>query len=329
MSAAIKRRILTIDGGGLKGIVPAAFLAELEKQVERPLHEYFDLIVGTSTGGIIAAGIACGMRAEEIVDIYKKSGPRIFPTGNWFTRLKLWMNWVVRTKYPTSVLRAELEHHFQEALIGDARTRLVIPSWNPTGQGVYIWKTRHCGRFRLDHSKPIVEALVSTASAPTYFSSSLKRGGTGLIDGGVWANNPMLVAAVEAVGVLGWNAHDVYMLALGCIKEDYIPPSGGGLLRWALPAPTVFMQGQSSGAVGGTYLLLGDRPNAPERVFRLEASVPSGKFALDGANNLDQMERMGRDFARQRLDHLLSLFFRDQVTPFVPLPKEALDEEVA
>jgi patatin-like phospholipase/acyl hydrolase len=126
--------------------------------------------------------------------------------------------------------------------VGAARTRLVIPSWNPTGQGVYVWKTRHCGRFKMDHNKPVLDALVSTASAPTYFSSSRASGGTGLVDGGVWANNPMLVAAVEALGVLRWRAEDIRMLALGCVKEDFIPPPGGGLLRWALPAPQVFLQ---------------------------------------------------------------------------------------
>jgi patatin-like phospholipase/acyl hydrolase len=65
------RRILTIDGGGLKGTVPAAFLAALEEHIDRPLHEYFDLIVGTSTGGIIAAGLAMGMSAREILAIYE------------------------------------------------------------------------------------------------------------------------------------------------------------------------------------------------------------------------------------------------------------------
>ena len=209
MSASGKRRILTIDGGGLKGMVPAALLAELEQHVDRPLHEYFDLIVGTSTGGIIAAGLAFGLRASEIVKIYRDSGPRIFPAVNWRARLWLGMAGLVRAKYPTSVLRAELTRHFGDARIGAARTRLVIPSWNPTGQGVYVWKTRHCGRFRVDHRQPIVDALVSSASAPTYYSSSLETGGTGLIDGGVWANNPMLMATVEALGVLRWNAEDV------------------------------------------------------------------------------------------------------------------------
>lgn len=323
------RRILTIDGGGLKGMVPAALLAELERHVERPLHEYFDLIVGTSTGGIIAAGLAFGLRAEEIVRIYKDSGPRIFPTLRMRSRLWLSLAGLVRAKYPTSVLRAELARHFGDARIGASRTRLVIPSWNPTGQGVYVWKTRHCGRFRMDHQRPIVDALVSTASAPTYFSSSRESGGTGLVDGGVWANNPMLVAAVEAVGVLRWRPEAVRMLSLGCVKEDFVPPAGGGLLTWALPAPQVFLQGQSSGSLGGAYLLLGDRPTSPARVFRLEATAPKGRFSLDGTDGLETMEHLGRTLARHRIEQLLPMFFDAPARPFVPLPDNASDSSVS
>lgn len=310
-------------------MVPAAMLAELEKQISQPLHEYFDLIVGTSTGGIIAAGLALGMRAEDIVQFYHESGPRIFPTLKAHSRLWMRLTGLVRAKFPTSVLRAELHKHFQNALIGDMRTRLVIPSWDPAGQGVYIWKTRHCGRFRMDHKRPILEALVSTSSAPTYFSSSTKSGGTGLIDGGVWANNPMLLAAVEALGVLRWRSESVQMLALGCIKEDFMPPETGGCLQWAYPASSLFLQGQASGSYGGTYLLLGDRPNAPKRVFRFEANAPKDKFTLDGADGLEKMECMGRTLARHNLDLLRPVFFKAPVIPFIPLPDDASDEAIS
>lgn len=310
-------------------MVPAAMLAELEKQIDQPLHEYFDLIVGTSTGGIIAAGLALGMRAEDIVKFYYESGPRVFPTLKMHSRLWLRLSGLVRVKFPTTVLRSELAKHFKDNCIGDARTRLVIPSWNPAGQGVYIWKTRHCGRFRMDHKRPIIEALISTSSAPTYFSASSKSGGTGLIDGGIWANNPMLMAAVEALGVLRWNAESVRMLALGCIKEDFMPPEGGGCLQWAYPVTNLFLQGQASGSLGGAYLLLGDRPNAPQRVFRIEGNAPKDQFKLDGAEGLEKMERMGQTLARHSLDLLRPVFFNEPVIPFIPLPDDASDEAIS
>jgi uncharacterized protein len=236
---------------------------------------------------------------------------------------------LARAKYPTSVLRAELEKHFATTTIGTARTRLVIPSWDPVAQTVHVWKTRHCGRFRMDHKKPIVDALVSTASAPTYFSSSPEMGGTGLIDGGVWANNPMLLAVVEALGVLQWRPESIRMLSLGCVREDFIAPEGGGKLRWAIPASQVFLQGQASGSCGGAYLLLGDRPNTPERVFRLEATAPKGHFSLDGADGLRKMKALGESLARHRLDQLLPIFFDKPAEPFVPIPDGALDSAIS
>lgn len=324
-----RRRILTIDGGGLKGMIPAAFLANVEAQLGQPLHQYFDLIVGTSTGGIIAAGIALGMPAEHIASIYRDHGPRIFPTLTWRSRARLWFAGLTRAKYPTATLRKVLNEQFADLRIGESKTRLVIPSWDRTAQREHVWKTRHCGRFRNDFAKPIVEALVSTASAPTYFSSAPGHGGTGLVDGGVWANNPMLVATVEALGVLKWNPASVQMLSLGCVREDDIPPESGGLLRWALPGVNLLMQAQSRFAIGGAYLLLGDRPNSPRRILRIEASAPKGHFSLDGASGLPEMERLGGSLGRNHLDQLRPIFFDVPTIAFRPLPADAKDEEVS
>lgn len=323
------RRILTIDGGGLKGTIPAAFLAALEEHIDRPLHEYFDLIVGTSTGGIIAAGLAMGMSAREILAIYEKDGPCIFPTTTWYSRTLIWMKGWVRARYPASILRSTLTRHFGATRIGEARTRLVIPSWEPEGQTVYVWKTRHCGRFHFDHKRQIVEALISTASAPTYFASAHKSGGTGLIDGGVWANNPMYIAAVEALGVLKWRAEALRMLALGCVKEDYIPPDGGGRLRWASAAPELFLQAQSRSSLASTCLLLDDRGNTPKRIFRIEASAPSDHFKLDSASQIPVMKSLGESLARQYIERLRPIFFGSPVTQFVPLPDEADDASIS
>jgi hypothetical protein len=323
------RRILTIDGGGLKGTIPAAFLAAIEEQTKRPLYEYFDLIVGTSTGGIIAAGLAMGMSAREILEIYEKDGPHIFPTTTCYSRALIWIKGWVRAKYPTSVLRSTLTRHFGATRIGEARTRLVIPSWEPEGQTVHVWKTRHCGRFRFDHKRQVVEALVSTASAPTYFASSLRSGGTGLIDGGIWANNPMYVAAVEALGVLKWRPEALRVLALGCVREDYVPPDGGGRLRWAPVAPELFLQAQSRSSLASTCLLLNDRSNPPERIFRIEASAPKDHFQLDNASQIPTMRSLGESLARRYVERLQPIFFGGPATQFVPLPDEADDAAIS
>jgi hypothetical protein len=323
------RRILTIDGGGLKGTIPAAFLAALEDHIDKPLHEYFDLIVGTSTGGIIAAGLAMGMKARDVLAIYERDGPRIFPTMTWWSRSVVWCKGWIRTKYPISVLRDKLTDAFGATRVGDARTRLVIPSWNPEAQTVHVWKTRHCGRFHIDHKVRLVEALVSTASAPTYFASSRKDGGTGLIDGGVWANNPMLIAVVEALGVLRWEPESVRMLALGCVKEDFIAPASGGQLRWAPIAAKLFLQAQSTSSLTSACLLLGDRGNPPQRIFRIEASAPAGHFKLDSSKEIPVMKTLGQNLARQHIDQLRPVFFASPARSFVPLPDDADETAIA
>ena len=270
-----------------------------------------------------------GLRADGIASIYRDAGPRIFPTLSWASRAWVWTAGWVRTKYPTARLRAELQSQFGDRQIGEAQTRLVVPSWDRTAQREYVWKTRHCGRFRSDHTKPIVNALISTASAPTYFSCASRHGGTGLVDGGVWANNPMLIATIEALGVLKWAPESVHMLSLGCVREDEIPPESGGLIRWARPGTTLLMQAQSRLAIGGTYLLTGDRPNSPRRIFRIEATAPKGYFSLDGAHALSEMEGLGHSLARQYLDHVGPIFFNGPASPFKPLPVDAADDDLA
>src|SRR5579862_7682308 len=108
------RRILTIDGGGIKGVFPAAFLATLEQQLGRPIGRYFDLIAGTSTGGIIAIGLGLGLSAGDILKLYVEQGPAIFgqdhgSVQNWFRQKLRGMAHLVATKHSSEPLRRALE----------------------------------------------------------------------------------------------------------------------------------------------------------------------------------------------------------------------------
>jgi patatin-like phospholipase/acyl hydrolase len=116
------RRILSIDGGGVKGVMPAAFLAAVEQSIGRPIGDYFDLIAGTSTGGIIALGLGLGMPATDIVRFYEDLGPAIFGGS------RLWR--IVRragvSAYTSQPLRAALKEKFADRRLGESRTRLVM-----------------------------------------------------------------------------------------------------------------------------------------------------------------------------------------------------------
>ena len=133
-----KRRILCIDGGGIHGTFPAALLAELEQHLDNPIGSYFDLIAGTSTGGIIAIALSLGYQASEILDLYETRGPEIFGQlrhnpRRFVLRLSRRLRWLYRHKYGPEALRDALHTTLGEKRIGDAQTRLVVPAWKSRG----------------------------------------------------------------------------------------------------------------------------------------------------------------------------------------------------
>lgn len=234
-----KRRILCIDGGGILGTFPAAFLASLEEHLEgRPIGSYFDLIAGTSTGGIIALGLGMGLRALELLDLYERRGPEIFGQGRGaiadfiFDKLRC-RRWLMMNKHDSGPLRKALEDTLGSKRIGDARTRLLIPAWNPVARSVYIYKTAHHARLRNDYKCLAVDAALATSAAPTYFRRHITQHSVGLTDGGTWANNPIALATVEAVTLLGWPRTSLHILSLGCLEETYKVPKWAGMDRLA------------------------------------------------------------------------------------------------
>ena len=137
-------------------IACAAFLAGLEQNLDRPIGSYFDLIAGTSTGGILALGLGMGLPASRLLQFYETSGPEIFGQHRgWMGNAVAWtarhIRWSYRRKHDSGPLRAALTDAFGDGRIGDAQTRLLIPAWNPISRGVYIYKTAHHPRLRSDY----------------------------------------------------------------------------------------------------------------------------------------------------------------------------------
>ena len=108
----------------------------------------------------------------------------------------------------------------------------MIPAWNPTTRNLYVYKTAHHPRFSTDYKDRAVDVAMATAAAPTYFREHITDDDVGLIDGGVWANNPMGAAVVEAVAVLGWPADRLQVLSLGSLEETYASKSGWYRHAW-------------------------------------------------------------------------------------------------
>lgn len=309
---------------------PASFLAALEDDLHEPIGRYFDLIAGTSTGGILAIGLALGLEAKALLSLYQNNGPEIFGQSGHANRLANWLSFkraklrhLSRPKHDVERLRATLEPILSHKRIGDATTRLIIPAWDSGHNGVYIYKTAHHPRLKTDYKKPMLDAALATAAAPTYFKTHRNVDQTGLIDGGIWCNNPTGIAAVEAITLLGWKREDLRILSLGCINETYtLPDNLNGLNFGFHPTRSIdlFMDGQSQGALG-TAKLITDHPHSGEALFRYDAQAPAGLFALDDTSKIDKLAGLGASLAREAKPKLTPIFFQHAAEPFDPVHK--------
>ncbi len=317
-----QRRILCIDGGGILGTFPAAFLAALEENLSQPIGRYFDLIAGTSTGGIIALGLGLGLRAAEILEFYEHDGPRIFADdGSSFMR---WISGRIRairhiavSKYSSDRLKGALINAFGTLKIGDSQTRLILPAWNPAAQRVYIYKTAHHPRLTFDYKVSAVDAALATASTPTYFRQHISSNDVGLVDGGIWANNPIAVATVEALAVLSWPTTAINILSLGCMDEIYTIPQNPGWGTLNAKLIKLLMDGQKHGAMGMAKLLTGHE-HERYAIHRVDHTINSGRHSLDDTRSIRELKGIGYARAREYLPRLERIFFTSPAEEFLP-----------
>lgn len=306
------KRILSIDGGGIKGVFPAAFLASIEQNLGRSVTRHFDLIAGTSTGGIIALGLGLGLSASDILGFYEQHGPTIFYGNKWLNKAKQ----VVGAKYSNNALKNALETTFQDKRLGESSTRLVIPAMNPIDGQVHIFKTAHHEHLREDYKCLAVDVALGTSAAPTFFPVHTTEGGVPLLDGGLWANNPVGFAVVEAIGMLKWPAEEISVLSIGCTSEplDLIwGKRSPGLVYWARKIIETFMVSQSSASSGVAYTLL-----SHEQVQRFSPVVSRGMFKLDSVKAIPKLKALGNSEGRKAIQ-FLTHFFNTDAEPFVPV----------
>lgn len=308
--------ILSLDGGGIKGVFEAAFLAETEESINPPLASYFDLIAGTSTGGIIALGLGLGISPSALLDFYKSHGPLIFqrPGGNRLPRWLYWCKDKFASKYGQGHLRTALASAFGDAKLGDARNRLLIPAFNLSAGEIHIYKTCHHPRFQTDHKVKAVDVALATTAAPTYFPVHRSPHGMLMIDGGIWANNPTGMAVVEAVSVLNIPRTEMAVLSVGCTQGvSDLTKGGSGELNWIRRALDCAMLGQSFGSLGTAAMLVDH-----ESIFRVCPPVSPDRFSLDSAAGIEQLEALGRFEARKALPELKKRFFTTYAPSFTP-----------
>ncbi len=316
-------RILSIDGGGIRGIFPSSFLAGLEERFLNgsSISEYFDLITGTSTGGIIALGLAAGLRAAEIRDLYLERGCEIFPPmpsgliGNLRRKCREWRRYV-RVSYDQKALMRIMHETFGSRKFGDARTRLCIPSCEGHHGEVYIFKTPHHSDFRNDAHESMTKVALSTSVAPTYFRP-FEDGGYIFVDGGIWANNPIMVGLVDALSCYSVTRERVQILSLGCGETPYIVRGSkiriGGILHWH---DIIFaaMKFESLNAMGQAQLLIG-----ADGVTRIDARPGGIPIPLDDwTRAVAELPKAAASSLDEHGENVASIFLSEKISPYRP-----------
>jgi uncharacterized protein len=301
-------RILSLDGGGIMGAFTASVLATLEEHTNQHIRDHFDLIAGTSTGGIIAIGLGMGKSARKICDFYRDEGPNIFPSGGFLGGWRKGLRHLLRPKFDSAPLRKAIGSVVGNAPLLASRLRLVIPAYDVDTGRVYVFKTAHDPRFVNEAKLSALDVALATSAAPTYFPAHhIPRHGT-YIDGGVWANCPAMVGLTEALTFLRKDPRDVWILSVSTTNYPFHIADRkrlAGILGWNKTVIDTLMFGQAEGALRYAQNLLGGPISRRHggRFHRIDYVAPPKLYSLDNAKMVTQLIEIGAGVAR-RAEHL-------------------------
>ena len=288
-------RIISIDGGGIRGLIPATVLATIERLAGRPIGQLCDLVAGTSTGGIIAAAIGAGIPMDSVRRLYRKQGPQIFSKG--LGKQLSSLGGLTDEKYSPDGLERSLQELFGERKLSEASPEILITSCDLAGQPLFF-------KSRKARQNPVYDYLLrdvcrATSAAPTFFPPAevmdLGRNLTlNLLDGGLAANNPAMCAITEALRQHMAPLDAVTVLSLGTgfsptpmtieqARHCGVLTGGPGILRLVFEGP-----GHAVNTQCATLL--------QERYMRLQPVLPQ-TTAMDATD--DPTMAMLEDVARQ------------------------------
>jgi uncharacterized protein len=338
MDTKFKRRILSIDGGGIRGIIPAIVLNYIEERTGKRIAEMFDLIAGTSTGGILALGLTkrnsdSSINNEpeytcaELVNFYRRHGKKIFteyiPTS---------VDDLLQPKFNPKDRQEVLEELLGEAKVEEALREIYITSYDiELRVPVFFTSNRQAEETdSLDSRKicrgfKMVDAAMATSAAPTFFPPykldtvhRTEEGYYALVDGGIFANNPSSLAMMEAMISYKRNNKgeelqrtDTLVVSLGTgsltKKYKYKDVKNWGQLKWVLPLINVVLDGQSEAVAYQLYkLMVTEGENRNYYRFQVSLSGEHGRDQMDNAStaNVEYLENLGKKLIEQRKDRL-------------------------
>jgi len=314
-------RILSIDGGGIRGVFPAAVLAELEGRflLGGSIANHFDMIAGTSTGGIIALALAHGMTARQALNIYLERGERIFPSAAGLGKVSRALRWLVKPKHDQATLKEELLRIFGDKVLDDSITRLVIPSFEGRHGEPFLYKTPHHLDYQKDRHKKFAHVALHTTAAPSYYPG-VEDDGYIMIDGGIWANNPVMNALVDALACYDIAREDVRILSLGTGESTFTVDErarNGGIKHWAfLRSFNAAARAQSRNALGQAYLLVGKN-----NVTRIDVPESDTPIAMDDVpRSVRDLPLVARSLVEGSGHHIERVFLDGAVQKFIRCP---------
>jgi predicted acylesterase/phospholipase RssA len=347
-------KILSIDGGGIKGLYTAAVLNELEKKHAIPssgnrLGDYFDMIAGTSTGALIASAIASGKTCEEVLNAYRSMGQEVFPDTSKIPRMiKTVRQMLIGARYSNEPVRKALNALVGDTTFSQAKNYLVIPVTNITNYKARVFKNKYSSAHTIDDCR-LSDIALASAAAPTYFPlvKSPDKGSFLYADGGLVANNPVMIAALDALAIFVGpeserNTHDsLAVLSLGTYGSPngfWFDSKSKSMLGWMwkqkgnIPLIGALMDGQTGLAHTSTMFLQRGNPKRFVRYERRDAvagisrSTPQNRlldFELSDARSkkLLDLESFGAaDGQADASDPNIAYFFKEVKNPIHLFP---------
>lgn len=313
-----KRMILSIDGGGIRGIIPGQFIVNMEEKLNVDIVQEFDLFAGTSTGGILSCAYlypgdgrnknSPRYSVQEVLNLYLDYGDEIFDVP-FFHKVRS-MGGVLDEKYPSDGIEDVLDQFFKDGWLEDLLKPTVITSYDIRRRKGHFFKQQKA-KVDSDHNFKVKDVARSTSAAPTYFEcakvTSAADNDYPLIDGGVFVNNPALVAYAEARNILKnedgspCTAKDLKILSLGTgftrKRYHYSKAKDWGMAEWVQPIIDIMMSG---GAEVADYQLksIFDSIDTPKQYLRANIDLKKYKFVdseMDNASpeNMDKLKELG------------------------------------
>ena len=289
------KKVLSIDGGGIRGIIPAMVLAEIERRTGKLTSEVFDLVAGTSTGGILALGLTkpgqggkAQYSAETLIELYETEGGKIFDLSVWHQLQSV--GGFAEEKYPSKGIEEVAKRYFDDVPLAEALTEVLVTAYEIERRGPWFFKRRHArDQDRKGDNFLMREVARATSAAPTYFEPlQLEWGPYGeraFIDGGVHSNNPAMCAYVEAIKI--YPEEDILVVSLGTGEPTrempYEKVKGWGLALWAQPILNVVFDGVSDTVDYQLRELLRSEGD-DKRYYRFQTKLDPGMHDMDDAS---------------------------------------------